>query len=313
MGKQKIVLLGTGGTIAGTAARAGDNLGYAAAQLGVAQLLASLPALPAQAPALVAEQVAQIDSKDMDWAVWRALALRCAQHLQDRDVLGLVITHGSDTLEETAWFLHQVLAARKPVVLTCAMRPANALAPDGPQNLLDAIAVVCARGSTGVLVAAAGELHCARLVHKQHPYRLRAFGSGDCGPLGWIEEGQLRLARNWPDAQADTVPGAIEKIANADHWPIVEVVSSQACASALVVNALVRAGVQGLVVSCSGNGSVHQALEGALLRAQHAGLRVLRATRCQEGQLLARAHDRLPAAPGLSPAKARVRLMLELL
>ena len=199
---QKIVVLGTGGTIAGTSAQAGDNIGYTAAQVGVAQLLAAVPGLQAMAGTLLTEQVAQIDSKDMDTAVWQALARRCAQHLQDPAVRGVVITHGTDTLEETAWFLDQVLDTRaKPVVLTCAMRPATALAPDGPQNLLDAVAVASTPGARGVVAVAAGELHGARQVQKVHPYRVNAFSSGEAGPLGWVEEGRVRLEQNWPPAQ----------------------------------------------------------------------------------------------------------------
>ncbi|MCW8166001.1 asparaginase [Verminephrobacter aporrectodeae subsp. tuberculatae] len=311
---QKIVVLGTGGTIAGTSARLGDNLDYIAAQCGVERLLAAVPALQTfAAGTLVAEQVAQIDSKDMDCDVWRALALRCAQHLQDPAVRGLVITHGTDTLEETAWFLHAVLDARKPVVLTCAMRPANALTPDGPQNLLDAVAVVQAPGASGVLAVAAGQLHGAQQVQKVHPYRVHAFSSGDAGPLGWIEEGRVRLAQAWPPAPENKSREVLEKLAHATRWPWVEVVLSHAGACGMVVDALVREGVQGLVVAGTGNGSVHHALEAALLRAQSAGVRVLRATRCPEGQVLARPGDLLPASRGLSPVKARVALMLDLL
>ncbi len=311
---QKIVVLGTGGTIAGTSAQAGDNIGYTAAQVGVGQLLAAVPGLQALAGgALVAEQVAQIDSKDMDCEVWRALALRCAHHLQDPEVRGVVITHGTDTLEETAWFLHTVLDARKPVVLTCAMRPATALAPDGPQNLLDAVAVVQAPGATGVLAVAAGEVHGARHVQKVHPYRVHAFDSGDAGPLGWVEEGRVRLAQNWPVALDSKSLSAIKKVANTVNWPQVEVVISHAGASGVLVDALVREGVQGLVVACTGNGTIHHALEAALLRAQSAGVRVLRSTRCPEGQVLPKPGDLFPDSQGLSPVKARVALMLDLL
>ncbi|RQO81768.1 asparaginase [Acidovorax sp. FJL06] len=311
---QKIVVLGTGGTIAGTSAQAGDNIGYTAAQVGVAQLLAAVPGLQALAGGMLeAEQVAQVDSKDMDDGVWRALALRCAHHLADPDVRGLVITHGTDTLEETAWFLHEVLDVSKPVVLTCAMRPATALTPDGPQNLLDAVAVVLAPGATGVMAVAAGEVHAARYVQKVHPYRVHAFTSGDAGPLGWVEEGHVRLVQNWPVGQTGQALGAIKEGAFSADWPWVEVVLSHAGGQGRGVDALVRAGVQGLVVACTGNGTIHQALEAALLRAQEAGVRVVRATRCAEGQVLPKPGDALPDSQGLSPVKARVALLLDLL
>src|SRR5512144_2229850 len=108
-----VVVLGSGGTMAGTSADALDNVGYSAARLGVAQLLQAVPAL-AEVP-LEAEQVAQLDSKDMSHAVWRELALRCTHHLARPEVAGIVVTHGTDTLEETAWFLQRVLAPAKPV------------------------------------------------------------------------------------------------------------------------------------------------------------------------------------------------------
>jgi L-asparaginase len=310
---QKIVVLGTGGTIAGTAAQAGDNIGYTAGQIGVAQLLGAVPGLQAMAGELLIEQVAQIDSKDMDTEVWRALALRCAHHLKDPEVRGIVITHGTDTLEETAWFLHEVLDARKPVVLTCAMRPATALAPDGPQNLLDAVAVAMAPGATGVLAVAAGEVHGARHVQKVHPYRVHAFTSADVGPLGFVEEGQVRLTKNWPLAPDSKAPVAIKNIANIDSWPRVEIVVSHAGATGSLVDALVGDGVQGLVVACTGNGTIHRLLEAALVRAQTSGVAVMRSTRCPEGQVLPKPGDMLRDSQGLSPVKARITLMLDLL
>lgn len=315
MSEQKIVVLGTGGTIAGTSAQAGDNIGYTAAQVGVEQLLTAVPGLQTAARgALVAEQVAQIDSKDMDAAVWLALAQRCAQHLAQPDVRGVVVTHGTDTLEETAWFLHEVLqTAAKPVVLTCAMRPATALAPDGPQNLLDAVAVAAAEGARGVLAVASGKIYGARNVQKVHPYRVDAFNAGEAGPLGWVEEGRVRLAQDWPPTPELPAQVAIENIAPAALWPRVEIVVSHAGASGLLVDALVRDGVDGLVVACTGNGTLHRDLEAALLRAQGRGVRVVRSTRCAEGRVLPKPGDALPDSQGLSPVKARISLLLELL
>jgi L-asparaginase len=311
---QKIVVLGTGGTIAGKAASQGDNIGYTAAQVGVQELLHVVPGLQAVAPGgLVAEQIAQLDSKDMEFSVWCLLAERCARALADPQVRGIVITHGTDTLEETAWFLHSVLDAHKPVVLTCAMRPATALTPDGPQNLVDAVAVAMTAGARGVVVVAAGVVHGAQRVQKVHPYRVDAFSSGDAGPLGWVEEGAVRLAQNWPVTQSEQAQAAMKKIVHCTQWPRVEVVMSYTGATGAIVDSLVRDGVQGIVVAATGNGTVHQALESALLRAQASGVKVVRSTRCPEGQVLPKPSDVLPNSRGLSAVKARIALMLELL
>src|SRR5437867_1814402 len=163
-----IVILGTGGTIAGAAASAADHVGYTAGQIGVAQLVAAVPSLAAVP--LQCEQLAQLDSKDMDFATWQRLAQRVAELSARDDVQGIVITHGTDTLEETAYFLHRVLAPAKPVVLTAAMRPATALSADGPQNLLDAVCVARSAVASGVVAVLGGQVHGARDVRKVHPY-----------------------------------------------------------------------------------------------------------------------------------------------
>ena len=313
---RKIVILGTGGTIAGTAASASDHTGYTAAQVGITQLVAAVPALAEGPCDLVTEQVAQIDSKDMSFAVWARLAARVSHFLAQPDVQGIVVTHGTDTLEETAWLLQALLHPGKPVVLTCAMRPATALAPDGPQNLLDAVAVAAHPGAHGVLAVCAGVIHGAPDVQKVHTYRLNAFSSGDAGPIGYVEEGRLRLVRNWPEAPVHRALAAIKKIVEQQDglgWPRVEIVMNYAGAGAGVVQALVAAGVQGLVVAATGNGTLHHELEAALLQAQAAGVRVVRATRCLEGRVLPRAGDAITDSQGLSPVKARVDLMLQLM
>ena len=312
----KIVVVGTGGTIAGKAGSVEDNIGYVAGEVGIQELLGAVPSLQqAVRGPLQAEQLAQIDSKDMSFPVWSALAARCRQLVADPGVRAIVITHGTDTLEETSWFLHSVLDTHKPVVLTCAMRPSTALAPDGPQNLIDAMAVANAPGACGVLVVCAGAVHGARQVQKVHPYRLNAFGSGDSGPLGWVEEGRVRLAQNWHQPQAGWAVDAMKNIVQGDPWPRVEVVMSYAGASGSTVDALVRDGVQGLVVAATGNGTLHHALQAALERAQQAGLSVRVTTRCPLGQVLSLpwADAALPLVPGLTAVKARVSLLLELL
>ena len=308
---QTVVVLGTGGTIAGRAASGPDNIGYTAAQVGVEDLIAGIDA-PGDVQ-LVGEQVAQLDSKDMSFAAWRSLALRCAHWLAQDGVAGVVVTHGTDTLEETAFFLHSVLATTKPVVLTCAMRPATALYPDGPQNMRDAIAVVLAPAARGVMVVCAGRVHGAADVQKVHTYRLDAFSSGDVGALGYVEEGTVRLTRPWPADGATS--GALARLPASDAaWPRVEIVTSHSGARGTVVDALLAArSVDGLVVAATGNGTIHSELEAALLRAQDSGIAVRRATRCIEGRILPRSNEAISDAGGLSPVKARISLLLELL
>lgn len=307
-----IVILGTGGTIAGTAADPSDNVGYTAAQRTVADLLAAVPPLRSQA--IECEQVAQVDSKDMDHAIWQRLAQRAAHHLARPDVAGVVVTHGTDTLEETAWFLHRVLAPAKPLVLTAAMRPATALGADGPQNLLDAVRVAREPGAHGAVVVLAGSVHGAPDVRKVHPYRTDAFDSGDVGALARVEEGRLRVLRAWPAGEALGL-GAIA--ADAAGWPWVAVVPSHAGARGEAVDALVAAGVRGLVVAGTGNGSIHHALEAALKRAVAAGVPVRCTTRCAQGVIVGAAtgqpDDGLPVAVAATPWQARIDLMLELM
>jgi L-asparaginase len=303
----KVIILGTGGTIAGTAARAGDNVGYRAGQVAVAELVAAVPAL-AGTP-LQAEQLAQLDSKDMSPALWSRLAARITALLAQADVAGVVVTHGTDTLEETAWCLHRAVVAHKPVVLTAAMRPATSLQADGPQNLLDAVLTARAPGACGVLAVLAGRMHAGAELRKLHNYRIDAFGSGDAGPLGLIEEGQIRQLRAWPRAD---LSGPLSLPQDASAWPWVEIVSSHAGADGRVVDLLVQAGVRGLVVAATGNGTIHADLRPALERARSLGVAVLRSTRCALGALVPDGGP-IEGAGALTPAQARVELMLRLL
>lgn len=316
-GSRRIVVLGTGGTIAGSSPQAGANLGYTAGTVPVSELLGGIAA--PDGFILHTEQIAQLDSKDMDFATWHALQVRCEHWLAQDDVAGLVITHGTDTIEETSFFLHSVIQSSKPVVLTCAMRPSTSASPDGPQNLCDAITVATTAGATGVVVVCAGEVHGAADVRKEHPYRLNAFGSGDAGPIGYVEERLVRLLRSWPHGGLLDRKSAILSLPTADQWPRVEIVLSHAGVRSELIDALIRerqdrcpAAVAGIVLGATGNGSLHHALEQAGLRAQAAGIAVIVATRCAEGSILPTPSASLPMAVGLSPVKARIALLLEL-
>lgn len=311
---KKIVVLATGGTIAGTLNPPGSPTVYTAAQLGVRDLVAVIPNLAEtlQGDELLSEQVAQLDSRNMNHAVWQSLAQRCVHWLDQDDVRGLVITHGTDTLEETAWFLQQVLDARKPVVMTCAMRPANASEPDGPGNLRDALTLVREAKACGVYVVCARQVHAARAVQKVHPTRLNAFGSGEMGPCAEM---------TWPHVHWSSEPLESAPHAHADlalhtpvaHWPWVAVLHNHAHVEARQVRALVAEGVKGIVVAGTGNGSVNDTLLEALQEAQSQGVSVRLSTRCAEGPIMGQPNP-LPLAPlGINVYKARISLMLDLL
>lgn len=306
MASSKVVILGTGGTIAGTAASATDAVGYAAAQIGVAQLVAAVPALAGMH--LECEQVAQLDSKDMDHATWQRLAQRAAHHLARADVAGVVVTHGTDTLEETAYLLHRVLGPAKPLVLTAAMRPATALGADGPRNLLDAVTLARDPRAAGVLVALAGRAWAGAEVRKTHTWRTDAFDAGDAGALADLLDGHIQWWRAAPQGEPLGLTRIARDVAN---WPRVAIVHSHAGADGAVVDALQARGVDGLVVAGTGNGTMHRDLEAAVERAMAAGVEVLRCSRCAAGPVQGGAAQ--PAAVSLSPAQARVELLLRLL
>lgn len=296
------VILGTGGTIAGSAASATDNVGYRAAQLGVQQLVQAVP--PLAGLPLEAHQVAQVDSKDMGPAVWQALVAAVDAALARPEVGGVVVTHGTDTLEETALLLHRVLAPSKPVVLTCAMRPATSLQADGPQNLLDAVTLARTLGARGVVAVVGGRAFAAEGLRKVDAYRLDAF---DGPEVARMEEGVVRPTAPWPTG---TPLGAARVAVPVERWPRVAWITSHAGFDAALVDGLVAAGFDGLVVAGTGNGTLHHALDAALARARDAGLAVRITTRCASGRVVGgSARDDQP----VGPAQARVALLLELL
>jgi L-asparaginase len=302
----KIVVLGTGGTLTGAASDPGDNLGYRAAQIGVESIVAAIPALAAFD--LQTEQVAQIDSKDMTLDVWRRLAASVAYHVDRSDVAGVVITHGTDTLEESAYLLQRVLAPAKPVVLTAAMRPARRSQSDGAQRSAGRGASRACPAPRSVVAVVAGRIG-AFDVRKVHTYRIDAFGSGDAGDIGVMQEGELTQWRGWPEGE----PLGLEVLAR-DRPPRVAIVMNHGDADGAIVEALRAHGIDGIVVAGTGNGSASQRLEAALKRARdEGGVQVLRCTRVAGGAVLPTVNDAFDAAGSLTPGQARVELLLRLL
>jgi len=200
-------VLAMGGTIAGAATSTTDSTGYRAGATGIDDVLARVPEL-AQIAQLTSEQFAQIDSSDLTDGLLLALARRVVELTNDPTVDAIVITHGTDTLEETAYLLHLTVRSQKPVVLVGSMRPPTALSPDGPMNMFAAVAVAAsadARGH-GVLVVMNDEIHTARDVTKSSSLSVDAFES-PFGPLGSVTNGQPRFYRSV--ARAVEVPFAV--------------------------------------------------------------------------------------------------------
>jgi L-asparaginase len=309
----RIAVLATGGTIAGSAADAANTSGYQAGVVGVDRLLEAVPALSGVAQ-IQPEQVASIDSKDMALALWATLAQRVNALLASDDIDGVVITHGTDTLEETAYLLHLTVKSTKPVVLTAAMRPSSALSADGPLNLLNAVTVAAspAAQGQGVLVAFNNRIHSARDVVKTSTYAVDAFQSPEVGALGWVQDGRVEFQRKV--VRPHTVD---TEFVIGTKWPNVEIVVSYAGASRIGVDALVAAGVRGIVVAGTGNGSIHASVQQALADAVSQGVVVVRSSRVGSGHVMrngAASDDALGfvTAGSLNPYKARVLLMLAL-
>ena len=187
-----IKILATGGTIAGSAAQAGQLTGYTAGALGIESLISAVPELESAAQ-VSGEQIANIDSCNITSGLWFKLAQRCNELMADNSVDGIVITHGTDTLEETAYFLNLTVKGTKPVVLTGAMRPATAISADGPLDLLNAVKTAACRDACGkgVLVVMNDIIMAARYATKTSAFKVEAFQAVPYGQLGTIAGGMV--------------------------------------------------------------------------------------------------------------------------
>jgi L-asparaginase len=328
-----IQVLGMGGTIAGLAPDPQASERYVAAQRSVADLLGELT--PHTDLVLQSRQLAQIDSQDLAPGHWQALLQALLEALGDPEVFGVVITHGTDTLEETASFLDEVLprvagSVSKPIVLTCAMRPSNAPDADGPQNLADALLLAAddEPRARGIWVVCAGQAHAARWVRKVHPQRLDAFDSAEYpvaahrlqSPEGCAQWVWSAVPEGGPESKALLGEQGLAPLFSTVpvNWPRVAILTHHAGSEAWEVEAMVAAGVQGLVVASTGNGTVSGLWREALLKAQAQGVVLRFTTRCAQGwptHVPAGMAEAVLASTAwaLTPAKARVRLQLSLL
>jgi L-asparaginase len=308
----RICLLATGGTIAGAHT---EGRGYAAAAMSTEALVAAVPEL-SQLARIEVEQVARIGSQDMDEAVWLKLAARAQMALDDPAIAGVVITHGTDTMEETAYFLNLVLKTAKPVVLVGAMRPATAISADGPMNLYNAVAVAVAptAANRGVLVVSNDEIHFAREIAKTNTTQVGTFKSPNRGLAGLVNRGRLHFFG--PAVRRHTAASEFAPI-TATELPRVEIIYAHAGLRRDLIDAAGRVGAKGIVLAGVGAGNLSTGALAACAEAVQAGVVVVRSSRTGGGvverniEIDDDAHGFI-VAEELNPQKARVLLMLGL-
>ena len=315
--KPKIKVLATGGTIAGAQAST-TEIGYKSGSFSVDDLIKAVPNLDKLAD-LTGEQIANIGSQTMNHDVWLKLAKRVNEVLKDANTDGVVITHGTDTLEETAYFLSLVVKSEKPVVLVGSMRPATATSADGPANLYNAVALAAsplARGR-GPMIVMDDEIHYAREAQKTNTTELDTFKSPNRGRAGVMNVGKIEFfSQNTTRHTTKSEFSVDGKTAN--DLPKVEIVYSYENLGPEMVDFLVKEGVKGIVLAGVGDGNSTDAAIAALSAAAKKGIPVVRSSRTGSGLVVRNVEvddDKLGfiASMELSPQKARVLLMLALM
>jgi L-asparaginase len=311
-----VMILATGGTIAGTGATSTTTVGYTAATVGVERLIQAVPELK-QVANVKGEQVFQIASENMNNDYWLKLAKRVNTLLKQDDVDGIVITHGTDTIEETAYFLNLTVKSKKPVVIVGAMRPSTAMSADGPINLYNATILAASEEAVGkgVLVVLNDQINGAREVTKTNTANADTFRSWELGFLGYMQDNKPHFYRT--STRKHTADTEFD-VSNLDTLPAVDIVYGYANMNRIPIDAFVAAGDKGIVHAGVGDGSLARpAVEPALIDARKKGVVVVRASRVGNG-IVARngeaKDDELDfvVSDTLSPQKARILLMLAL-
>jgi L-asparaginase len=310
-----VVVLATGGTIAGAAA-SDVQAGYTSGQVGVEQLLSAVP----QAKKLAnmrGEQISNIGSQDMNDEVWMKLATRINELVAMPDVAGVVITHGTDTIEETAYFLNLVVKSKKPVVLTAAMRPSTALSADGPLNFYNAVAVAADKNAAGrgVLVVVNDWIHGASSLTKTSTTAVQTFLSPQSGLIGTVAYGVPEWYRG--PVGKHTVSSEFT-VSKSTQLPRVDVIMATENMDGKLIDAAAASGARGIVIAGVGNGNMTKTALEALAAQAKKGIVGVRSSRVVTGQVGRNVEvndDSLGtvASLGLNPQKSRVLLRLALL
>jgi L-asparaginase len=312
---KNIVILATGGTIAGKSYSRTATSSYQSAVLSIEDILNEISPLTEIAN-VSSEQLAQIDSADMNHDIWLHLAKHINCLLNQQNIDGIVVTHGTDTLEETAYFLNLVIKSKKPVVLVGAMRPATAISSDGPMNLYNAVILAAnplALGK-GVLVTLNDTINCSRDVTKTNTSLQDTFKAPELGYLGYIADGEPHFYRS--PIRKHTYMTEFE-IENVTSLPLVHILYGHVNDTGALAYAALKDGARGIIYAGVGNGNMSQTMKEILKDIQQQGVIVVRSTRVSNGIVLRNGaiNDDLNhfiAADTLSPQNARILLMLAL-
>ncbi|ENZ0894680.1 type II asparaginase [Campylobacter jejuni] len=311
--KSRIAILGTGGTIAGFIDSTIATTGYTAGAIDIDVLIKAVPQIRDLAD-ISWEQIANIDSSNMCDEIWLRLAKKIAK-LFAEGIDGVVITHGTDTMEETAYFLNLTIKSDKPVVLVGAMRPSTAISADGPKNLYNAVALVANKEAKNksVMVAINDKILSARGVVKTHSLNVDAFSSPDFGDLGYIVDGKVFFYNNVTKAHTKNAPFDVSKLTSLPKVDILYSYSNDG--SGVAAKALFEHGTKGIVVAGSGAGSIHKNQKDVLKELLKKGLKVVVSSRVVAGCVAVSDSDEklgFISAEDLNPQKARVLLILAL-
>ena len=309
-----VVILATGGTIAGVQPKEGEP-GYKSGSLSIDALIKGAPGIEKLAR-LDGEQIASIGSQDMNDVVWGKLAKRANELLAQPDVDGIVVTHGTDTLEETGFFLGLVLKSNKPVVLVGSMRPATSQSADGPLNLYNAVAVAAdpASQGRGVMAVVNDEVHTGRDVHKTHTTAVQTFVSTTRGTVGKVYYGKVRYGYIPTYKHTLTSEFATAGIVSP---PRVDIVFAHEGCDGAFVKAAVAVGAKGIILAGVGDGNATTDMINALAEAAKTGIVVVRTSHVGFGMVRRNVElddDKLGFVAGmdLNPQKARVLLRVAL-
>ena len=312
--KPNIHILATGGTIAGTGSSA-TGTSYTAGQVAIGALLDAVPEIKDIAN-VTGEQIVRIGSQDMNDEVWLTLAKKINELLKRPDIDGIVITHGTDTMEETAYFLNLTVKSDKPVVLVGAMRPSTALSADGPLNLYNAVVTAAAKESKdkGVLVAMNGLILGAESVVKMNTVDVQTFQAPNSGALGYVLNG--KVCYNQITLKKHTTQSVFD-VTKLTSLPKVGIVYSYSNIEADMMTPLLNNGYKGIIHAGVGNGNIHKNIFPSLIDARRKGIVVVRSSRVPTGPttLDAEVDDakcQFVASQELNPQKSRVLLMLAL-